>query len=218
MEYVKIPLPDFAFADIAKRLARNTAMTYVTTGSIKSFALATNDYKERFKTAIKADVNGLSSKEDVVVYISEFFSYLFELQSTISNANQLTITIINSLNDLRYFLYSLSKSVGYDFDKTGFLPDEVIDLNSKVDSIIETLEKLKAGQEVIFDHMDEVIGDYSSLKSDYPLGKRRWYQRAAGIVVSYAGEKGADELYEAIKPTLATLIKHTPKIIEKLLN
>lgn len=79
------------------------------------------------------------------------------------------------------------------------------------------LDKLQVGQEVIFNEIDDLKSDFQSLKSDYVLGKKRWYQRLLGITVTHAGEKGLDSVLEQIKPLLKTFFTTTvPHIISNL--
>ena len=195
------------------------------------------DYQKLFLVGLKK----YHLKEDKIIYLVESLKYYFEeleeLPVKISRIQerrneQKYNFLLDYEGDLRryqhfkkvfevqifYAVRELEKIGITGLDKNVFSVDEVKVINKKIDSILEALNELKAGQEIIFDHIDEVIGDYSSLKSDYPLGKKRWHQRAAGIVVSYAGEKGADELYDAIKPFLKAFMNLDPGIIHKFLQ
>lgn len=100
--------------------------------------------------------------------------------------------------------------------ETTFSDQEANTVYEKIEVILASLEKLETGHEIIFDSIDELKADFESLKSDIPLGKRRWYQRAFGIVVSYVAKKGADEVITALKPDLTELFKHAPEAVKWL--
>lgn len=78
------------------------------------------------------------------------------------------------------------------------------------------IDKIAAGQQVIFDFIDSFKTDLTELKSEFILGKKHWYQRFSGIVTSYLGNKGADALYDLIKPDLIKIIHYIG--ISKLLH
>ncbi|WP_345951319.1 hypothetical protein ABDD95_07775 [Mucilaginibacter sp. PAMB04274] len=117
-----------------------------------------------------------------------------------------------------YAVRELEKAGVTQLGKDTFSVEQVKELSSKVDQVIAILDKLAAGQEIVFNSIEELRSDFGSLKAEFPLGKKRWYQRAAGIVVSYAGNKGADEIYEHLKPALKRLVDMSPAVLEKLLT
>ena len=117
-----------------------------------------------------------------------------------------------------YAVRELEKLGLSELSKNAFSDTNVEDLNRKLNALLIKIDELTIGQEIIYDFIDELKTDLKELGKDFPLGKKRWYQRATGIIVSYAGKKGADVLFEQLKPALMTLIKQSPELIEKLLN
>ena len=218
---ITIPDPDFNFSDVAYNKVADTVWNYLSANEVEGIIGGNDEHKENLFFKIDKDLNSLFNKEDKYIYISQFFISLSKslmdarLRLTYENYN---IEVESLFKEIRYFLYNKLNQLGVTTATGAFTSAEVAELNKKIDSVISTLETLKTGQQVIFEHIDDVIEDYDSLKSDYIIGKKRWYQRAAGIIVSYAGEKGADALYETIKPALSTLMKHTPDIIYNLLK
>ncbi len=95
--------------------------------------------------------------------------------------------VIDSIND--YYSFE-PKS-----DDT-FTIDDESELHSKLNDILERLEKQHYGQQVIFDEIEE-------LKDHFNLGKKNWFQLAKGklmdIVISKAlSSSGAQEIYTDI--------------------
>jgi hypothetical protein len=233
MTYIQVPIPDFNFSEVVKRKAKVIVNKYLSVTTIYLNCRTIDGVDSGYNDAIALDLQSFNNKEDKLVYIVEILNLLTEIKQEAKNAPTGLLNIglipfgadvskdedfLKSLNEIKFHLYNILSGIGYNLDKNAFTDEEVNDLNTKVDLILETLERLKTGQEVIYNHIDELQDDYQSLKSDYPLGKKRWHQRAAGIIVSYAGTKGADEVYEIIKPSLKSLIKHTPELIDRLIN
>jgi hypothetical protein len=71
-----------------------------------------------------------------------------------------------------------------------FTVEEESSLHTKLNSIVENLEKLGFGQEIIFNEIDE-------LKDHFNLGKKNWYQLLKGklfdIGLAYGVEKAVLE-------------------------
>ncbi len=106
-----------------------------------------------------------------------------------------------------------------ELEQNAFSKEEVNILNKKIDIILSKLKEVQIGQEIVFDAIEEFKSDFSSFKSEYPLGKRKWYQRASGAIFSYIGTKGADEIFEIIKPDIKELFtNYTSVAITKLLK
>ncbi len=58
-----------------------------------------------------------------------------------------------------------------------FTSEERIENNQKLDEILEEIQKLKLGQEIIYDDLTKEIEE---LKNLYFIGKKNWYQNLAG--------------------------------------
>lgn len=236
MEYIKIPMPDFSLSDEVKKKAVDTAKSYLRTGTIKSFAYGHKNSRDKFYLLIEQDFYFFRKDEDKLLYISEFFAYIISLYPELNIPEKAFNSfgpphdlpplkddslVTDKLNELKFFLYNLASQMGYNFDRNAFDSEEVNDLERKINAILIKLDEIQVGNEVIFNEVEglktKLKEDFKSLKSDYPLGKKRWYQRAAGIVVSYAGTKGADEVYGQLKPLIRDFfVNHAPHLIDKL--
>ena len=58
-----------------------------------------------------------------------------------------------------------------------FSSEERYENNKKLDALLEEIEKLKMGQEIIY---DDLIKEIEELKNLYFIGKKNWYQNLAG--------------------------------------
>lgn len=232
MATIEIPDPDFSFSDVIKRKAETFCRTYLSEGAIKSVAYGYRGNIENILNSIESECYTVRNDTDRLILVSELIIHLNGIKqnykssrksmSNVGPSHIITpkqdLDFENTINDILYFVYNLSSSSGYVFDKNAFNEDEIDNIYAKIDMIISSLERVKVGQEVIYEFIEELKSDFESLKSDIPLGKKRWYQRAAGIVFSYASSKGADEVFEVLKPHLTDLIKQSPGLIDKLLK
>ncbi|NNU34163.1 hypothetical protein HK413_08425 [Mucilaginibacter sp. S1162] len=90
-----------------------------------------------------------------------------------------------------------------------------------MDLILYKLDELKAGEEVLYNEFEDVRNqikiDFLALQSQYPLGKKSYFQLALGKIASYTGNKLADEIFEALKPQIiAFLMLQSPQLVEHL--
>jgi hypothetical protein len=202
---IQIPAPDFSFSDVVKSQALDFGRDHLThldiiSDGIKGRIEDVYDY-------LREGVKRYNNKGHKIIFIGELLLFLDKQKGYTGSSNK--ANYLELISYVQFELYCLASSYGYDFDTNAFSNNEVVDLNSKIDSILEKLNEIQLGQEIIFDDIAELKDDFESLKSDYLLGKKRWYQRATGIVVSYAGTKGADEVYEQLKPLFHDFFSNT---------
>jgi hypothetical protein len=209
MEYIQIPEPDFSFNEIAI-LKAEQLFGRVFCGPLGYQFDA--GYKEtEFEYSVSSSIGQLYNREDKIACILEILKFLNEQ----ANADGLT----EGIKRKKYLVYTLaSKLVDYNFDRAAFSNEEVSDLERKINAILIKLDEIQVGNEILFDEINELKADLDSLKTDVPLGKKRWYQRATGIVATFACHKGSDVIFdETLKPLLKDLI-HYHQIIDKLLK
>lgn len=89
-----------------------------------------------------------------------------------------------------------------------FSPEEESKLHSKLNDIIEKLEKQGDGQEIIFEEIE-------SLKNHFNLGKKTWFQLVKGKVVDLTLEKVLEEsIVKDIYNSLSDGFNEVTKFIE----
>lgn len=223
---IEIPAPDFSFSDVIKLKASN--LTKDITKVLIRNSYQYTDNINNLMQQIELECDKFKNKNHQVIYLIEFLNHLAALKEDMTNTPVILLSkgefeeksedakFIDIITQFQFFIYNLSSHCGYHFDVTAFSQDEVNDLNTKVDAILSKLNEVQLGQEIIFDSIDELKSDFQSLKTDFPLGKKRWYQRASGIVVSYLGTKGADEIFALLKPLIKELIHNDPGLMKLL--
>lgn len=102
--------------------------------------------------------------------------------------------------DLKQELYRLGIRINDD----AFSKEEKKQSDTKLDDILNSLDNLKAGQQVIFEELSE-------LRDLYFLGKKKWYQLLLGkstdmIAAGIISETVSKQIIHDIKPVLTNLI------------
>jgi hypothetical protein len=93
--------------------------------------------------------------------------------------------------------------------KDKFTAEEESTLHSKLNDIIDQLEKQGLGQEIIYEEIE-------SLKNHFNLGKKNWFQLLKGKVVDLTIQKALDKTIVAgIYATLSDGYRDVVKLIEK---
>lgn len=230
MATIEIPDPEFSFLDVINRQTRAFTKLYLSLGTIYNISKGIKGNIQSIYNKIDEQYYLIKNDKDKLLFISGLIIHLNKLKKEYNgstrdvNINTNTSfyekdeVFENMIDDLLYYIYNLSSSNSFSFDKDTFTNSEIDSLFVKIDAITEVLETLKTGNEILYDLIDEVKSDFESLKSDLPLGKKRWYQRAAGIIISYVSQKGADEILTNIKPHLSQLIKASPEIFNRLIK
>jgi len=114
-----------------------------------------------------------------------------------------------------YSVRELEKLGIRELDKNVFSKDNVADLTKKINAILIKIDEITVGQEVIYDFIDELKNDFGQLQQEFPLGKKRWYQRYSGMLLEYASKKGAEAFFNFLKPELIKIV-HDSDIIKFL--
>jgi hypothetical protein len=220
---IQLPAPDFSFSDIAKEIAKEVCDDDLNSYGLMCLSNTDLDDYHKLDSRLRAKFYDLNTEEEQLVYISEILTFLTNLD--IAEFNNKSRPAQNykyfkkEITRAQYYFYKQANSIGYNFDGNTFNHEEVGGLNDKIDSILDSLETLKAGHEVLYNHIDELKKEFDSLKTDYILGKKKWYQRAAGVVATYSGTLVADSLFEPVKPLLHDLLaSHASDFVQRLLD
>ncbi|WP_460692345.1 hypothetical protein [Mucilaginibacter puniceus] len=233
-DYIKIPLPDFSFSNHIKKEAKTIIHTYLQEGNLLAVSKGYEENLKITKDEIQMKSYDYDSSEKVI-FITEFLMHLTELKSKekfkyigYSNVSKVPPEKVRdddyyeTIEDLQVFLYRLARP-DYEFDKNTFTTDEFVDITQKLDDITYQLKELKAGQEVLYNEFEEIKNqikaDFESLKSDPPLGKKRFLKITLGTISSYAGNKIADEIFAQLRPQIIALLTiQAPHLLEKFMK
>lgn len=161
---------------------------------------------------IKSKLRQLTSQTDRVIFISEILIYIGELLDEDEEVSS-DLDTIELIQDIQLFLVRELERMSIGIDKNAFSNEEIRDLTRKIDKIIEKLEEISVGQEVVFDRVDELKNDYKDLLISFGLGKKPFIQRFAGLAAAYIGEKGADEVFNLIKPLAKDVVDNAVKLL-----
>ncbi|RFZ82009.1 hypothetical protein DYU05_15375 [Mucilaginibacter terrenus] len=236
MDYIKIPVPNFRFEDVIKRRANDFIEFYLSKSILQGIYKGYRGNEKDTLSHIQDEWSKFSSS-DGFIFVSTLLNHILEIESSeiaksksqleaITKSKNLDIEFISViieyqplLDSIKYQLYTLAEKSGFRFSADSFQLTEIASLNTKIDSILDSLETLKAGQEVVYNHIDELKEEFSSLKTDYILGKKKWHQRAAGVVATYSGTLVADSLFDPVKPLIHDLLSSTgTDVVQRLLD
>ncbi len=204
MDYIKIPLPDFSFNDIAKAEAERVSSAYL-------YGTLTRREVEDRIYSISRPISDFIGQGEKLVYIGDILitlSQKLEEHKEVCRKPDGTCEAEMSIKKLQYAMYRELYELGYHVDQDGFTTEEITQTDGKLDQILEVLDGINSAQQEIQKSIEDTKDDFLSLKDDYILGKKRWYQRFKGIIVSKIGDKAFDEIWDIIKPLVIGLWKN----------
>jgi hypothetical protein len=210
MESINFELPksDFKFQHVIKLKAEKFIVSSLNQRSIQSVSKGLKGTVHQMYREIDEAVCEFRIYTQRLLFFGEILNHLVKIKEDGTDAfspthekdYKETITLI------QFYIYNLCEDYGFKIDTDAFDAIEAVNVQLKIEDIISVLTKLQAGQEVLYNEIQQIKDDFESLKADTPFGKKRWYQRLAGIVASYVGTKGADEILDVIKPYLKEIL------------
>jgi hypothetical protein len=213
MTEYKIVFDETTFTEVIKRQTNWLKDNILFETAMYDYANDQYDDLEYFWQKLKTELKQVSHRTDRAVFISELLVYLGEKRTIIKTDYEDDAKTNALLDDVTHFLVRELEKAKIGLDKNAFTLEEIKTIKSKVNAIIKKLDKLVVGQEVIFNRVDELKDDYKDILNSFGLGKKPFYQRFAGIVATYAGEKGADEILKQLHPLLKEVIQQSVKMI-----
>lgn len=138
---------------------------------------------KRFASDVENELISLGSNEDKLNFLSIIKNLVFS-ENEIHKKNCTAKTTCNTEKDHLKTLYYLDNLL----EEYGIIPksddvfseSEKVDFSEKLNKIIDDIEQIKQGQELIY---DDLIEEINELKKLYFLGKRNWKQLLAGKTV-----------------------------------
>lgn len=109
---------------------------------------------------------------------------------------------------LLYYLRQEVGKYGVNVNEDTFTVEEKLVAEDKLDKILNEIEELKLGHQIIY---DDLTNEISELKELYFLGKKKWHQMLAGKIVDMTvsglvSETLSKQIIESLKPNLRNLI------------
>lgn len=211
MDEIKISIDLNALTKVVQRQTRDFCLNVLSVIMLRVKARDQHS-KDLVIKAIKTRLKELANKNDKLVFISEILIHVNKL----TNQDDDIISDLDAnelVEDIQHLLVRELEKLEIGVDKNAFGHEEIKDLGFKINKIIDKLERISSGQEVIFDRIEEMKKDYEDLLKSFGLGKKPFFQRFAGIVVTYAGEKGADETINILKPLIKDVFDRATNLI-----
>jgi len=218
MEEINIPIPDVMFRDIVLDKARITISKYLGYANlIRDLNFYDDEKLFNDINSIYLTVNGDSDK---ILYISEILVYvgnLYKQHNSKPTPNHHDKAILKRIGNIQYVLHNEILGLGFNIDTNQFNMEETNTLKIEIGDVIDKLDKIAGGNEILFERIEELQEDFKSLLASIGLGKKPFYQRLVGITLGYLAEKGSDEVFETIKPLIneggSEIINHIDKLI-----
>lgn len=212
MNEIRIPFKVNSLSEIVQRQTKNYCFNYLSIINLRVHA-RDQDVRNSFIKPIKTKLRELTNRNDRVVFISEVLIHLDYLMNEDHEIME-DLDAIELIQDIQHYLVRELERMDVGVDRNAFGNEEIKELNIKIDKIINKLDMISGGQEVIFDRIEELKDDYADLLKSFGLGKKPFYQRFAGIAASYFGEKGADETFNLLRPLIKDVFDSATKLIE----
>jgi len=229
----ELPDLDISFERVVIKKAVDFNKTYLSVGSLIHGYIGNIERIQRELSLLYYD---LPNQTDKFIFIREILihiaatkgKYNEDIQKNLPPNKAHAQRMLDGLNEANdtfdaftHFLAGLLIKDGYNLDKNAFTYQENWEIQNKVDDIVSALEKIQAGQEILAEEFDamklQIEDEFKSLKSDTILGKKSFYHLALGKISSYAGNKIADGIFDAIKPQLlAFFTTQAPHLLDSL--
>ena len=109
---------------------------------------------------------------------------------------------------IAYFLRQELEVLDVVVNEDTFTAEEKNKSDEKLDQILNQMEELKLGHQIIY---DDLINEINELRELYFLGKKKWYQMLAGKIVDMTvsgivSETISKQILDSIKPNFTKLI------------
>jgi len=199
-----IPLPDFAFADVVNRKAKQ----------FSEFRLRGPLYNvHELGDKIQSELWNLNSDADRIQFLGYAVNHVVEVIAAHEcQCHQAHCRVGPDGQEFLYYLYGKLAESGLKIEGDTFTSNEIVENNGTINQISYKLDELKAGEHIIYDDMQAVLEQLAALKSDimelknlYVLGKKKWYQQVYGLIFENLANKGMDEVMKELGPLLTKL-------------
>ncbi len=113
-----------------------------------------------------------------------------------------------SHESISYFLGNELKKLGIVINDDTFTSEDKQEADSKLDKILEEIQTLKDGQQIIY---DQITKDIEELKELYYLGKKKWHRQFIGTAIEMTtsgivSETVSKSIIEVVKNNVVNLI------------
>ncbi len=202
--YETIPLPNFAFAEVVNRKAKQFSDS-----RMRGPLFRVHDLGDK----VQSELWALNNDADRIQFLGYLVNDVVEkIERHELTCHEPHCRVRPDGEEFLYFLYGKLDETGLTIKGDLFTSTEIVQNDATIKEIVFKLDELKVGENILYDDLQAVIETMSSLKTDiselknlYILGKKKWYQQVYGIVFENLANKGMDELLKELGPLLAKL-------------
>lgn len=221
MDQVTIPIPDFQFADKLRERAKSFMEAHF---SFKAFFHLAYNAKGTLKARVEklnSELNSFPNVSHRLIYMSYCLSYLLAVKDKLTDEDYIKTSqmFINVhvqkgkvlsdmsvlLTDAQFDFSMIMENIGYSLDRDQFSENEIKDLHSKIDAIIDKLNEIRHGQTIIVEEVEEIIEDLNKSKSDVVFGKKKFYRYMRGLSVDVVKAIGTEAGASGIKALFSSV-------------
>ncbi|MCF6352512.1 MAG: hypothetical protein L3J06_05845 [Cyclobacteriaceae bacterium] len=135
---------------------------------------------DEFISDLESELYKFNREKDKLSYLTVISAFVLEESNKHSEecTRPKNCTTSKRHREATFFINQMLEEyeIGINNDQV-FSFDEKYENNRKLDSLIEEVQKLRTGQEIIY---DDLIKEIEELKNLYFIGKKNWYQNLAG--------------------------------------
>ena len=168
-----------------------------------------DNYKDVINT-IRYSANDIDAKLDKIKFLSIHLDLVNEKydKHLLSCTNPENCKDNRDFESIAYFLRQELGRLDVPINEDTFTIEDKAIGEEKLDSILNKIEELKLGHQIIY---DDLLHEINELRELYFLGKRKWHQILAGKFVDMTvsgviSESISKEIIDSIKPDFTRLI------------
>lgn len=215
-EQITIKIPNVSFSSVVEARTNKFIKSFFGTTDLINEARDSTSYWS-ISARIQKGLDDNQTDTNKTIFLTHLLNHFLSLlpkvddgtlgEGTINNLD----LIYNTRSLIEEIIFEISQhleSLGLSINSDIFTPNEYAEVNCLLEQILRELEIVKGGNAILGDQIEELQNDLQDIKSSMVLGKKPLYQRVTGVITKYVLTKGADEVYEKIKPLIGELFKH----------
>jgi len=213
-EKITIIIPDISFSTVIEAKTNKFIKCYFVTTDLINEANYIISVPKTIKQRITEGLNEYQTNENKVAFLTQLLNHFINLLPKFKDGS-----VEVSINNLEYIhktipfleeiIFEITQSIealGLGISQNTFTGEEYNRINNILEEVLGELNIIKTGNAVLGEQIEELQNDIKDLKTSLVMGKKPFHQRVTGIITNYVANKGADEVFEKIKPLLFELI------------
>lgn len=187
--------------DLIKRMAEDFVANRISDGSPEH---------EEVIASVKNTLYDIRDINDKIKYLNIVLDEnykIYDIHKTNCSNPEKCLTNF-SHESIAYFLGNELKNLGVDINGDTFTLEDKKEADSKLEKILEELQTLKDGQQIIYEQLTK---DVEELKELYYLGKKKWYRQFIGTALEMTAsgivsETASKNIIDLVKNNMSNLL------------